>query len=306
MPRPDFFIVGAPKSGTTAMYTYLRDHPDIYMARKEMHYFGKDLVYVDGAAKAPLRDEPSYLAQFDGWNGEARIGEASVWYLLSKTAAQEIKAFSPDASIIIMLRNPIDMMYSLYFEHIHAVNEDQPSFEAALAAETERKAGRRIPPSAHIISGLFYRDVARYSEQVQRYFDTFDRDQVYVIIFDDFKEDTAREYTRALKFLGVNPTPATQLHVVNPAKMPRNHKLNMMLKYPKGTPWYARIRALTPPFIRRPISTMLHKWITVPLQKPPLDPVLRAELQREFLPDVEKLSTLLGRDLTHWCRSNAN
>jgi hypothetical protein len=109
MRKPDFFIVGAPKSGTTAMYFYLKQHPEIFMPeRKELHFFGSDFF-----APHFVRDLKEYLKFFEGADNKKRIGEASVWYLYSKRAAFEIKEFNPDADIIIMLRNPVDMMYSL-------------------------------------------------------------------------------------------------------------------------------------------------------------------------------------------------
>src|SRR5271156_1339421 len=103
MRKPDFFMVGAPKCGTSAMAHFLGMHPEVFMARKEMHFFGQDLRL---APKFYRRDLPAYLAEFEGCAGQARAGEASVWYLFSSQAAREIKAFSPDAGIIIMLREP--------------------------------------------------------------------------------------------------------------------------------------------------------------------------------------------------------
>ncbi|NLF38083.1 sulfotransferase, partial [bacterium] len=105
MRLPDFFIVGAPKSGTTALHAYLGRHPSIFVpARKEPHFFGSDIV-----SPAFVRDRDAYLSLFAGATTEARVGEASIWYLYSKRAAREIKEFNPDARIIIMLRNPVDM-----------------------------------------------------------------------------------------------------------------------------------------------------------------------------------------------------
>jgi hypothetical protein len=109
--KPNFFLVGAPKSGTTAMVQYLATHPDIFMAKKEMHFFGGDLRF-----RAPFyrHNLNEYLAEFQGCNGHCRVGEASVWYLLSSQAASEIYAFKPAANIIVMLREPVEMLYSLY------------------------------------------------------------------------------------------------------------------------------------------------------------------------------------------------
>ena len=133
--RPDLFLVGAPKCGTTAFSDYLSQHPDIFMARKEMHFFGADLRF---APHFYRRDEAEYLAQFAARNNQRRVGEASVWHLFSKTAAAEIKAFSPEARIIVMLREPVEMMYSLFHYFRFDGNENLPTFEAALNAELSR------------------------------------------------------------------------------------------------------------------------------------------------------------------------
>src|SRR3954462_7600425 len=119
--RPDFFIVGAPRSGTTAMFHYLSSHPDVYMSdRKEMHFFGTDLNF---GPQIYRRSLDAYLAEYEGRNGEHRAGEASVWYLLSKTAASEIKAFNADANIIIMLRDPVELLHSMFYMFRYDGNE---------------------------------------------------------------------------------------------------------------------------------------------------------------------------------------
>jgi hypothetical protein len=164
MPRkPDFFIVGAPKCGTTALNDYLAAHSDIYMARKEMHLFGSDLRF---GSQFYRRDADAYLAELDTWSGQRLIGEASVWYLFSKLAASEMKAFNPEARVIIMLREPAEMLCSLYCQFLLDGNEDLPSFEEALAAEPERRAGKRMGRQTYLAQALDYRATARYTEQV--------------------------------------------------------------------------------------------------------------------------------------------
>src|SRR5436190_21521408 len=111
MKTPNFFIVGAPKCGTTAMYEFLKQHPQIFMTRKEVDFFGSDLYM-----KERIRDESAYLQLFAAATDEFRVGEGSVWYLYSKRAAAEIKRFVSDARIIIQLRDPTDMIYSLHSE----------------------------------------------------------------------------------------------------------------------------------------------------------------------------------------------
>ena len=185
------------------MDQYLAAHPDIYMAKKEMHTFGADLRF---GPQFYRRDLEAYLAEFAARNGERRAGEASVWYLFSTQAAAEIHAFNPEARIIIMLREPAEMLYSLYYQFRFDGNEHLPTFEEALAAEDERRAGRRISRQAHFAQGLVYRDTARYTEQVRRYFDVFGRERVHVIIYDDLAADVRATYCRTLDFLGVDST----------------------------------------------------------------------------------------------------
>src|SRR5262245_31385392 len=140
--KPDFFIVGAPRCGTTAMFRYLSRHPEIYLPdRKEMHFFGSDLRF---GPQFYRRNMENYLAEFASRNGELRAGEASVWYLFSKTAADEIRDFNPAASILIMLRQPAEMLHSLYYMFRYDRNEHLSTFEEALDAEPARKAGRLV------------------------------------------------------------------------------------------------------------------------------------------------------------------
>src|SRR5262245_27125154 len=123
--QPDVFIVGAPRCGTTAMWQYLGDHPDVYMSpRKEPWFFCRDLRFSD-----PIpRTLDAYLANFAEAREQARVGEASAWYLYSREAATAIKAFSPAARIIVMLRDPVAVMHSLHDLHVYAGTEDIADF----------------------------------------------------------------------------------------------------------------------------------------------------------------------------------
>src|SRR5579859_908594 len=137
--RPNFFIVGAPKCGTTALNHYLSAHPEIFMAKKEMHHFGADLKF---GPQFFRRDRAEYLAEFAGGQGRKRVGESSVWYLFSREAAAELKAFNPEARVIIMLREPVAMLHSLFHQFRADGNEPLLVFEEALAAEKEGRERR--------------------------------------------------------------------------------------------------------------------------------------------------------------------
>jgi hypothetical protein len=226
MRKPDLFIVGAPRCGTTAMYTYLGQHPDVFMATpKEPHFFGTDI-----SAPGLVRDEQKYLSLFAAARHEQRVGEASVFYLCSRRAAAEIHAFCPSASIIIMLRNPVDMMHSLHSRHLLIAVENIDDFHAALAAEEERKQGLRPPARPYPAETLLYREMATYRPQVQRYFDVFGRQSVHVIVFDDFTNDTARVYRETCEFLGVSPDFQPKFPVINANKGARSQTVRKALR----------------------------------------------------------------------------
>jgi len=299
--KPDVFIVGAPKCGTSAMDQYLAAHPEIYMAKKEMHAFGSDLRF---GPQFYRRDQEAYLAEFATRNGERRAGEASVWYLFSTQAAAEIHAFNPEARIIILLREPAEMLYSLYYQFRFDGNEHLPTFEEALAAEDERRAGRCLTRQTYLAQGLVYRDTARFTEQVRRYFNVFGRERVQVIIYDDLAADVHGVYCRTLEFLGVDSTRIeTDFQVINGNKSVKHSALRGLLNDPLVRSTAVAIGRRLP----RPIFTALHdverrlwKLNSRSEKRPPLAPDVRAQLQREFAPEVERLSELLGRDLTHW------
>ncbi len=291
-PRPNFFIVGAPRCGTTAMYEYLRQHPDVYMPyRKEPVYFGSDLT-----KRQPPMTEAEYLALFRPGAGRRRLGEATVWYLYSQTAPAEIQAFSPDPRIIIMLRNPVDMMYSLHSQLFFSANEDIADFAEAIAAEEDRRQGRRMPPRARRPEGLQYRACGRYAGHVRRYLEAFGPDAVRVIIYDDFSADPAASYRGTLEFLGVDPTFQPDLSIVNRSKAPRSRWLQQ-LTY---APWFMRTTARLPKAANHAIRRSLKRLNFKEQPRTVLDPALRAALTLEMAPDVVELGQLVGRDLSHW------
>lgn len=294
--RPNFFIVGAPKCGTTAMNVYLRQHPQIFMpTRKDIGFFGQDLQF-----HWPRITREQYLSLFLRADEAIRVGETSVWYLYSRQAAEEIKAFSPAASIIVMLRNPVDMLYAQHSEFLHNCNEEIEDFEAALDAEEDRKQGRRVPKKAHLVEGLFYRETVKYTEQLRRYFDVFGRENVHVIIFDDFKRNTGDVFGQTLAFLGVDPNFRLEFRRINSNKVLRSRLLQELLVAPPLALTRA-FSAVVPPPLQGRFLPYLRHLNTRYIARPPLDPALRKRLHVEFEPEVKRLSRLLGRDLSSWC-----
>jgi hypothetical protein len=278
------------------MQDYLGQHPEIFMPEmKEAHFFGADL-----DAPVFFRDEKKYLSLFAKAQNEKRVGEASVYYLYSKRAAAEIKAFAPDASIIAMLRNPVEMIYSLHSQRLYNGNEDIEDFEAALDAEEDRKRGLRLPKDRHLLAGLFYRDVAKYSDQLQRYIETFGREKLKVIIFDELKRNTAEVYKDTCLFLGVDPAFNPLIRVINGNKGVRSVTYRNIIFRPSMLRTVAR--RVIPDTPRRKIIRALERVNLKYEERPPMNPELKRRLKEEFRPEVEKLSHLLGRDLTYWSR----
>jgi hypothetical protein len=299
--KPDLFIVGAPKCGTTAMSHYLGSHPDIFMGRKEMHHFGADLHFGPGFYR---RDLAAYLAEFAGAGRRALVGEASVWYLASTSAAKEIKAFNPDAKIIIMLREPSEAIYSLYAQFLFDGNEWLPTLEAALAAEPVRQTGKMLSRETYLAQGLCYRQSVRFADQVSRYLEAFGSAQVRVVLLEELAANREAAGRALLAFLGADPRQCPgPLKNLNGAKTVRSRSLRLLQQDARLRSGILALR----PWLPRPLFSLMQKadagmrsLNSASRQRPAMPPELRSRLRAEFAPEVERLGRLLGRDLTHW------
>ena len=281
--KPNFFIVGMPRSGTTSMYTYLKQHPDIYLAvYKEPNFFCKDLTQ----SFYSIQDPRLYDSLFTHAGDKKRIGEGSVWYLTSKIAAVEIKKFNPSAKIIVMLRNPIDMIYSLHGLYVRTKNEDITDFPTALAVQEDRMKGLSIPKTCYFPEGLFYTDVARYYPKIKRFIDVFGRENIYVEIFDDFVTDTPKSYRDTLEFLEVGPNYPAEFNLKKAAKVIQPLVLHQVRH--------------SHPEIKKKLSVKVRLDAHESPRRVPLPAPLRSHLQTLFKEDIEKTSQLINKDLTHW------
>ena len=281
------------------MKTYLDKHPEIFMAAgREPHFFGTDFYL-----PSYIRDERTYLSLFATAINEKRVGEKSTRYLCSKRAAAEIKEFQPSASIIIMLRNPVEMIYSLYNLRFNHGVEDLDDFKAALEAEEDRKRGLRLPMGldSREYFRVFYRESARYTQQVNRFLNTFGREKVHIIIFDDFVSQTAEVYRETLRFLMVNSDFQTHFQKTNSGGRMLNRKLYTFMTSPPQLVRSFVLAAMPYSLIQRALWG-LKNLNSRYFPRPPIDPEFKRQLEKKFLPEVEHLSKLLDRDLTHWCK----
>ncbi len=296
--HPDFFIVGAFKSGTTALYDYLGQHPQVFMPfHKEPLYFGDDLTRRYGRM---TREQ--YLSLFADARDGQRVGEASAWYLYSRCAAGEIRDFAPQAQIIVMLRNPVDVMHAQHSQLLFNAAEDIPDFAEALAAEPERRRGERLPPGPIRLETLYYRESVRFAEQLERYFEAFGRDRVHVILYDDFRDQTLRTYAGTLAFLGVDTGFEPQIEVVNANRRVRSSVLQRLIFQPPG-PMLSTVRVLRRfPLVHRTRAALL-RLNSRAQRRSEMDPQLRKRLTEELAPEVRQLGSLIGRDLSAWLPS---
>jgi sulfotransferase family protein len=189
--RPNFFIVGAPKCGTTAFYEYLRTHPNILMPEvKEPHYFATDL-----GAYPSVKTLEDHTRLFEKATPQhLRIGEASVYYLRSSVATANIREYNPDSQIIAMLRNPVDMVYSLHSELLDWSLETVSDFETAWRMQERRSPGIDLPRGITSPLLVQYAEVGRFGTQVERFRSMFPSARVKLILYDDFAVSPQRVY----------------------------------------------------------------------------------------------------------------
>lgn len=302
-PTPNFFLVGAPKCGTTSMYEYLRRHPQIFFPfddedlgrTKEPHFFCPEL---EISERDSIKDENEYLALYRGSEHAKWRGDASVLYLYSEQAAARIKQFCPEARILIMLRPPVEQMRS---RHAHCVRhrgarEDIADFHEAVAAGVDRRNGRRIPPGTTLPKCLDYFSVARFAPQVQRYFDAFGRDAVKVVLLEDVVAAPERTYRDVLAFLGIDDAFLPEFRIYNeaPTHSPLERAVLRVYKHPAIR---NVVQAIAPYQARHRMLSRIRALAPGRQTKAsPADGLLRERCR----PDVEWLSRLLERDLSHW------
>lgn len=296
--RPNFFIVGAPKCATTSMAASLARHPDIFMTTpKEPHVFGSDL----SALRARMEPD-DYVDLFRGAVGESRLGEASVWYLRSKLAAREIREFCPDARIIVMLRNPVDMLYSLHAQSVKSGIEHIRDFRAALDAETDRLQGKQIRRGVRQTRQLLYSEAVAYASQLERYFHYFDRRAVKVILFDTVVSDPSTVIRETQEFLEVSALEGLPFVRLNEGGQVRIARLQRLMRNPDilrsvsraFLPKAARLR------IAAHVVPRVERINVVADRRPRLSEAVRSELTERFRPEVERLGVLLKEDLSVW------
>lgn len=286
----NFFIIGAPKCGTTALWEYLDTHPHIFMPpMKEPHFYNLDQAY------HAVENREAYAALFADAPATAKIlGEASVWYLYSKVAVPEILKVVEDPRFVVMLRNPVDMFPSLHEQLTVSGRETIQDPEAAWAAQERRRRGIDVPKNCVEPLHLQYHDVCSLGGQLQRLLAVAPRERVHWILFDDFARNTHAEYLKVLAFLGLEDDGRDAFPRINSAKALRSRPLQRLIRIVRRLKRATGIRASL-----GLVDRMKHVNIDY-RDRAPLRPEFRAELMRAFTDDILKLEQITGRDLSAW------
>jgi len=302
MTWPNFLLIGAAKAGTSSVFAYLGQHPEVFVSPvKEPNYFalaGRMVAYAGpGDAivnQASITDEHRYRALFRGGTDAKALGEASTLYLYAPGAAAAIRRDVPDARIIAILRDPAERAYSSFLHMRRDGREPVTSFEQALDLE-ESRISQQWEHLWH------YTRLGHYHAQLQRYFALFPREQIGVWLYDDLESDPARVLREVFAFLGVDPTFEPDMSVRHKvAGTPRSKTLHAMLTRPNPAKNLAK--RLLPAGVRsRVYGAVMHR--NVREHRETMRPETRRRLQTLFRPDVERLAELLKRDLSAWTGS---
>lgn len=294
----NFFIIGAPKCGTTALASYLSEHDKVFMSSpKEPHFFATDFPNYRCCTSMD-----QYCKIFDGVNNtHLAVGEASVYYLYSKEAIKNIKEYNSDAKIIIMLRNPVEMVYSLHSQLYYNSDETIENFEEAWNLEKERKQNKNIPSTCREPKMLYYSEIAKYNEQLKNIYKYFPKSQVKVIIFDDIKKNMLIVYKDVLKFLNVPYEGKVNFEKVNENKTVKFKSLNLLINHPPKIMINFIMNLKSFFGIEQfGILKIIRKNNTYISKRKPLNKTLEQIIYKAYENDIKMLSQELNRDLSSW------
>lgn len=299
---PTFFLVGAPRCGTTSLSRYLADHANICFSRpKEPHYLVQSPADIDDYVQ-------TYTTLFFSHHAdEAAVGEGSVSYLYKDEILHRILDLNPEARFIVNVRNPVEQLRSYHQRLLFLMDETVEDFRTAWDLQDERAEGRHVPDRCRDPRLLMYRDVGRLGTRVERLFEIAGRDRVHVVVFDDFIGDTQRVYEDVCRFVGVEPDGRTSFPPQQVTKDYRFEWLQRLLYRPPavltnfvssrtGTGDWAQWERTALMGLRQ-MLVQINSTATPPTT---LSDDTNAMLREAFADEVKHLSTLLDRDLTHW------
>ncbi len=289
--KPNLFIVGAPRSGTTSLKNWLSQHPDIFMAELEPNFFALDIEGKQDRIRA-IRE---YLSLFSKASTQRYIGEKSPRYLFSRDAAKNIKAFNPNAKILIILRNPMEMLYSWYRHLRRHGLETEPDFISALRKEGERKKKYGFS----IIRDFYYTETVKYYSQVKRFIDCFGKRNVKVLILDEVEANHKAAYNEVLAFLKLQKF-QPEFAILNIGHgEPKSNFIAKLLFFFQHLP--LQIRRFIKIFIPVGFGGKLRAFnVGSDNFSSDLASKEKVKLNKIFKSDIIKLEKLIGKNLSRW------
>lgn len=289
---PHFLIIGAPKCGTTALHNYLSQHPDLSMAPKEIHFFGKDLGY---KVKRPS------LAYYQSFFKADKInGDASVWYLYSDSIYNELTDLGIKPKIIVLLRNPVEVCHALHSQNIIDANEDVANFSKALDLEEKRIQGNSLPKNIDPPRTVFYKQTADFLPRIQKLLSEVDEQSVFVGLQETFKKAPLDFMRKIESFLELTHFDSYNFEKVNENKKVKNQSIHQLIKKP-GTFKTGLFRTLVPSKKARVwLVDKIHNANVEKTNRNKLEDGLSDDLKNYFEPNLKALNKIITPDITHW------
>lgn len=288
--RPDFIGVGAAKAGTTSLHDVLNQHPDIYLPDfKEAHFFDFD----DNFEKGEQWYDKTVFGKYAGQKIKGEITPSYTYF--PEVPKRILDTVGPDIKLIFMFRHPVRRAWSHFQMHRLRGNE-KLSFEEAVLAEPER-----LKQDMLTVSRFSYMDRGFYSQQVERYLQYFPKENMQFIIFEEFVKDMAGHTAELLDFLGV---PQMELDYSIRSNKQAEQKSKVMAKMiHQPSKWKKLLRPLVPSKLAKKARYSLNRMNEGEAVRSELDPQLKKKLFKEqFEGDAEKLSKLIGKDLSIWSK----
>jgi Sulfotransferase domain len=296
---PDLFLVGAAKCGTTSVAHQLLSHPQVFLpvAKKEPHYFSfadHAPAYTDASfATTIVWKRKDYVGLYAKAEPGKRLADCSTSYLYRHSTAiphllQSYGDRAKDLRVSCVLRDPVERAYSHWLYLVRNGHETLSFDEAIQPANIERRRGQRW--------GFDYRNYGLYADAVAAYKGAFPHFKVF--LFEELK-DPQRMWDELCTFNGLDRTPVRTVQA-NPGGVPKSKWLVRMLRRGK---WLRQLSHLAPDSMRTAMRSGRDKMMKQALERPAMSAAARAELNAFYRADVDRLSAIIGRDLSHWCKA---
>ena len=282
MTLPNFFLLGAPKCGTTALFTYLGTHPQVYFpADKEPHFFAEDF-----PSHRTCKTLDDYERLYASVKSQSIVGDASVLSLYSETALSKMLTSCPEAKFLVAVRNPVDLVVSLHRQYVLSGRDHELDFERAWNREfnTERQTGL-----------LHYPQYGRFTLYLGKLFEAVEENRIHTVFLEDLQTEPLRVYLELLKFLELPDDLRRDFPKINEGRK---------LKHPRISQFVVSQSWLVSLLKKMRITKLLRRWGSVPADRTPITTDLRHQIEYYFYQDILWLAEKYDRDLSHWFSLN--